>query len=507
MLPKKVMLRIIIKLFIVLNVCISYGQYSPATFEKLYKEVTLEKNSNTDFTSKLGEVHSLLNNSELKTTEEKLKAYLILANLYNLKGDRTASIKYAEEGRKLAYEESLYLWESRFYGFKSSIYRNAEMHFLGEEELSKALASAKKADPSNDLYIFKANAYHEMAHYALGDNRIKDAMEEMYESNIWVSKINDSSKDFFLASNYQYMGILFNRMNKPDSALVYLNRSLNLTRKNTNHNTETLRNYVFNYIGEAYLKKNDFDRAKSFFDSVSVSKLQFRTIDLNQELYNNLTTYFEKTDNLDSIKVYKRKYDSITRILLESNAKTVNSVTGKLIRQNQMLEEQTKPYLWLILIIILGAAALLFTIKRKKAVKEETHVILPEPVAVKTEELNIAKETLTMLENKLAVFEKEQQFLDPNVSATQLANQFQTNTKYITYVIKKLYGEDFSTYINSLRIHYVNNLLKDDVKYRQYKISYLAEISGFSSHSKFAAVFKKVNGISPSEFIAGLENQ
>src|SRR5690606_12264962 len=176
-------------------------------------------------------------------------------------------------------------------------YRNAEMHFLGEEELSKALASAKKAGPSNDLYIFKANAYHEMAHYALGDNRIKDAMEEMYESNIWVSKINDSSKDFFLASNYQYMGILFNRMNKPDSALVYLNRSLNLTRKNTNHNTETLRNYVFNYIGEAYLKKNDFDRAKSFFDSVSVSKLQFRTIDLNQELYHNLTTYFEKTDN------------------------------------------------------------------------------------------------------------------------------------------------------------------------------------------------------------------
>lgn len=485
----------------------SYGQYSPAAFEKLYKEVTLGKNNNTDFSSKIGEVHELLKNSELKTTEEKMKAYLILANLYSLKGDRAASIKYAEEGRKLASEQSFYLWESRFHGFKSSIYRKAEMHLLGEQELSKALESAKKAQPSKDLYVFKANAYHEMAHYALADDRIKDAMEQMHESNLWVSKINDSSKDFFLASNFQYIGILFNRLNKPDSALLYLKKSLDLTSNNPSINTETLRNYVHNYIGEAYLKKNELSLAKSFFDKVSASELKFRTIDLNQELYNNLTTYFEKTNNLDSIKVYKHKYDSISKILLKSNANTVNSVTGKLSLQNQLLEKDSQPHIWLIIISILGVAALFFTLKRKKAVKEETLSITPvTPVATKTEELNIAKETLIMLEDKLATFEKEQQFLDASVSATQLANQFQTNTKYITYVIKKLYGQDFNTYINSLRILYISDLLKEDIKYRQYKISYLAEISGFSSHSKFAAVFKKVNGMSPSEFIASLQD-
>ena len=498
------MLRIIIKLFIVLSVCVSYGQYSQAAFEKLYKEVTLGKNNNTDFSSKLGEVHALLNNGELKTTEEQLKGYLILANLYNLKGDRSASIKYAEEGRKLASEQTFYLWESRFYGFKSSVYRKAEMHFLGEKELSKALESAKKAKPSEDLYRFKANAYHEMAHYASADGRFKDAMKKMHESTVWAGKINDSTKTFFLASNYQYVGILYNRMNQPDSALQYLKKSLLLTSNSTNINTETLKNYVYNYIGEAYLKKNEPELAKTFLDKVTASKLQYRTIDLNQELYNNLTTYFEQTNNLDSVKVYKHKYDSISSILLKSNAKTVNSVTSKLSQQNQILEEQGRPYHWLVLISVLGAAALLLTIKRYKNKKEELPAVVPP--TIKTEELNIAKETLAALEEKLVLFEKEKQFLEQNITATQLANQFHTNTKYITYVVKKLYGQDFNTYINSLRINYVSELLKEDIKYRQYKISYLAEISGFSSHSKFAAVFKKVNGMSPSEFIATLDN-
>lgn len=86
-----------------------------------------------------------------------------------------------------------------------------------------------------------------------------------------------------------------------------------------------------------------------------------------------------------------------------------------------------------------------------------------------------------------------------------MANQFGTNTKYLTQMLRQEYDKDFSAYINELRINYIVGLLENEPKYRQYKISYLAELVGYSSHSKFAAVFKKVKKCSPSEFISNLE--
>ena len=77
--------------------------------------------------------------------------------------------------------------------------------------------------------------------------------------------------------------------------------------------------------------------------------------------------------------------------------------------------------------------------------------------------------------------------------------------KYITHILRETYGKDFTTYINELRINHITQLLEEEPKYRQYKISYLAEIGGYSSHSKFTAMFKKVKDCSPSEFINNLE--
>ncbi|RTZ50445.1 helix-turn-helix domain-containing protein [Chryseobacterium arthrosphaerae] len=63
--------------------------------------------------------------------------------------------------------------------------------------------------------------------------------------------------------------------------------------------------------------------------------------------------------------------------------------------------------------------------------------------------------------------------------------------------------------MNRLRINYIVDKLINDEKYRQYKISILADECGFSSHSKFAAVFKAVTDYSPSAYIKYLdvENQ
>jgi len=86
-----------------------------------------------------------------------------------------------------------------------------------------------------------------------------------------------------------------------------------------------------------------------------------------------------------------------------------------------------------------------------------------------------------------------------------LANLLNTNTKYLTEIIRQHTGKNFNNYINGLRIQYITEKLYHDPKYREYKISYLAEESGFSSREIFAVTFKKETGVSPSYFIAKLQ--
>lgn len=52
-----------------------------------------------------------------------------------------------------------------------------------------------------------------------------------------------------------------------------------------------------------------------------------------------------------------------------------------------------------------------------------------------------------------------------------------------------------------MRVKYIVKKLKTEPNYLNYKVSYLAEESGFSSHSSFATVFKNITGISPNVFI------
>ena len=93
------------------------------------------------------------------------------------------------------------------------------------------------------------------------------------------------------------------------------------------------------------------------------------------------------------------------------------------------------------------------------------------------------------------------------MSLALLASQFETNTKYLSEIINTYKNKNFNSYINELRINYITDRLKNNKTYLQYKISYLAEESGFSSHSSFATVFKAVTGIPPTVFIELLRDQ
>jgi AraC-like DNA-binding protein len=118
---------------------------------------------------------------------------------------------------------------------------------------------------------------------------------------------------------------------------------------------------------------------------------------------------------------------------------------------------------------------------------------------------NTPDETTKVLLHKLEKFEMSEKFLRKEINTSWLANHLNTNPKYLSETINIYKGKNFTTYINGLRIDYIVRKLYNNPKYREYKISYLAEECGFASSQVFVIAFKKINEVTPSYFIQSLK--
>ncbi|HCC93285.1 MAG TPA: hypothetical protein DEQ26_02955 [Flavobacteriaceae bacterium] len=142
-------------------------------------------------------------------------------------------------------------------------------------------------------------------------------------------------------------------------------------------------------------------------------------------------------------------------------------------------------------------------------IKEEvTNKIIPPtpPTEVIIEEkpmnnLSISSKTENDLLRKLELFEKNKGFTKKDINLASLSKQFETNTKYLSEIIKTHRQKQFNSYLNELRVNYIVNRLQNEPKYINTKVSYLASDCGFASHSTFTTTFTQIMNESPSAFI------
>jgi hypothetical protein len=120
---------------------------------------------------------------------------------------------------------------------------------------------------------------------------------------------------------------------------------------------------------------------------------------------------------------------------------------------------------------------------------------------------NIPDEAFNVILKKIIRFENSDKYLRKDINLTWLSNHLNTNTKYLSEVIKIHRNKSFNNYINGLRIEYITRKLYENPVYREYKITYLAEECGYASPQVFVIAFKKEIGVTPSYFIEQLKNQ
>ena len=89
----------------------------------------------------------------------------------------------------------------------------------------------------------------------------------------------------------------------------------------------------------------------------------------------------------------------------------------------------------------------------------------------------------------------------PNFSLQQLADQVGSNYKYVSQVLNECYGKSFKQVLNEQRVREACRILNDTQQSSHLTIEAIAANLGFNSRSNFTVTFKRITGISPSDFL------
>lgn len=104
----------------------------------------------------------------------------------------------------------------------------------------------------------------------------------------------------------------------------------------------------------------------------------------------------------------------------------------------------------------------------------------------------------------LREIENGKPYLDPDLSLKKLAQTLRTSPNHLSQVINMQQNKNFFDFINSYRIKELMELLKSQ-KNEKFTLLSLAFEAGFNSKSTFNSSFKKLTGLTPTEYLKSRE--
>lgn len=505
----------------VLLICIcgtvSFAQSFPKN-EELVEKASQFIHSNPDEAIKIGE-HLLKNCSN---NSERAALNFLLAESYEVKGNHNNAVSSVFEAGKYfkTIDDTLQI---KILLLKAALLRDLYLDSQSAKYLLDADRIAKELSSKKDKELFEAKIVLNEVEMSLERRRNHKAKALIDKNDLLFKSVSIENPD---AKQHHTIikARIFNSLSELDSATVYFNAAFQFAQ--SRKYTDVLEKaFLSSEMGKLYFQKKEHQASiailyKSLQEAKKIGNIPLLKI-INRQLAIN---YLALNDRAN-YQLYNNEFLKFNSALEQSEEESVNNVFN-LISQEQesyFTDEKGKyaVYFYTVLAIsilaILGCMVFWFKVTwKKKRLKEIINYLeisrnVFSKITTERKEPNkkiiIPIETEQAILAKLKRFESSTKFTHNEMSLAVLAGQFDTNTKYLSEIINKHYQDNFNTYINKLRINYIIQKLKTDPNFMHYKISYLAEKSGFSSHSSFATVFKSITGIAPVTFIDLLKEE
>jgi AraC-like DNA-binding protein len=435
--------------------------------------------------------------------KKQIRALMLSANILEKQERRLEGIEYALKALEICKQEKDYSFEARIYGFLSTQSRNIGYYDQGKHYLQKGIEVSSKIENQQQVERYLAMANHELAEYAFEEKDYDTALEKIELAILTYQKEKSENERYFILGEATgFKARSYAAMDQHQKALNAFIVADSLINKSGAGNT-IYAALIYQGIGDVYFIENKMDSAIAYLKKAREITEQSKNNKLKESVYKSLATYYEKKGDVDSFAYYVTQHQH----LLTENQRASKKMVNEMYHQLQESSKGDKKY-WFILggsllVTFIGSTFIIINrrTKRLRAKENEAKSKVVRP------QIKISKNAEEAIKDKLKAFEASNEFLRKDISFPQLTGILDTNAKYLSHYLKNHYDKDYTTYINDLRIHYIIDRLKSDTRYLEYKISYLADESGFATHSTFSSNFKRVTGISPSEFIGSLRSK
>lgn len=441
---------------------------------------------------------------------------VLLSNSYKTKGDYQKSVSYifeASENPKVI-NDSLAV-EIAF--IKADLSRKLHLYKQMEDYLSEIGFAVQG---------FENTDYVHSAEIRINLERIYDRIERgQYPEAMKLLNIAEANNKNIQSAGYNknaeltiIKGWILKGMHETKKSEACFNQGFTFYKTKNNPNT-ILESKLLLGLGQLYFDEKEYDKAISTLLLALTKAEKLDNSPIKETVTYQLASNYLAIDNKAEYQKYFGTFITLNTANIDMESEAVNSMYNLVSNEQEAAYTNEQNRLMLFgyicfacLILLIGSGVVLYRMNKAKRRRlkeiigylEVTNKLLVKSDPDKKEpnkKIAIPTETEQVILAKLKKFEASTKYTHKDMSLATLAAQLDVNTKYLSEIINKHYHDNFNTYINRLRINYIIEKLKNEPEYLNYKISYLAEESGFSSHSSFATVFKTITGIAPTVFI------
>jgi len=457
-------------------------------------------------------VEHIIENSE--NNVEIIKAQLIAARSFYVQGEYNNAVEIALEAKNLAESTNDFEMQLEINSFGIYILNllNLDLAAAKYHEFTEAISSSFEPY-ANHPYLLAGTALLEASAFNEQEDFVK-TLVSLEKAHTIFQDLNHVS---LLTETEVAMAETYLKALPIDSAKIKLEKMLSKT--NGKYENDFLKMVVLNALGEVYFLQQNYTKASEIYHEAFALSEKLPNKIYQYRIVEGLALNSMALEDSENFYAYKKIGNGLAHEVELDEENAVNTVfnytnTNHTAKKDVVKDQYHSNVLILsgsLVVLILTWLALRFRYNARAKQyqdfinyfekRQKAHTDLKKTNPEISKSLHIPEETEKALIRKLDQFENSTHFTKQEMSLASLASQFDTNTKYLSEIINTHKDKNFNSYINELRISYIIDKLKSNHTYLQYKISYLAEESGFSSHSSFATVFKSVTGISPTVFI------
>ena len=353
--------------------------------------------------------------------------------------------------------------------------------YLGAEVIAKGMEALMKGRNVEAIDYFK--------HYI--DNDSKKQAESNQDAN----------------SAHLYIAYTYMRMRDYTNALNYLAMA---ERKARQEGITDLLLQVYQYEGKCY---------RLMGDSLQERQAKYQLMSLKDSI--NTAEEFGKIKNIEFFHEVEKYEKQVVKLNEEKNARSIVAIICGIglvavvcflifaVRQNRKLWESNKDLYRkndeLVKQADVEKDLRSNYTKRAKAYEEEIESLkqslLPSTVAQHATPNALSDDLRASLLDKIYQQMDDVDFIcQQDLTVERLAQAVGSNEKYVSQTINESTNKNFNTLLNEYRIREICKRLADFHHYGNMTNETIAEGVGFKSRSHFIRTFKKVTGLTPSQY-------